>query len=71
MPMHDDDNMVRMFRDTYTVLMERAPAAPTLEEITSSLIDPSRVASLLDHPRRQIDNGRFSDRGDQSIDQRA
>ena len=71
MPLHDDDHIVRIFNDTYAVLMERAPVAPAFEEITTSLIDPSRDAPLLDHSRGQVDTGPFSDRCDESIDQSA
>jgi len=65
MPEHDDDQMDRVFRDAYAALMERAPTAPTLEEITTIAEAPSQVTSLLGHPHQE---GGDSEPGDQSLD---
>jgi hypothetical protein len=65
MPEHDDDQMDRVFSDAYAALMERAPTAPTLEEITTIAEAPSRVTSLLGHPHQE---GGDSEPGDQSLD---
>ncbi len=54
MPVHDDDDYAaQVFNDSYTLLMERAPEAPTLEEISLSPEQPHRRA-LLVQPRRWV-----------------
>jgi|GEM_PF-1096643 len=63
MPEHDEDQMDRVFRDAYAALMERAPTALTLEEITTIAETPSGVPSL--HGQQAGDD---SDPGDQSLD---
>ncbi len=66
MPEHDDEQMDRVFNDAYAVLIEQAPRAPTFDEITTTVMDPSRVAPLLGHPHQ---NGDASNRDNPSLGQ--
>ena len=50
MPAHDEDHWALVFSDTYTVLLERAPEAPTLEEMTTVSLDSTQTASKPSRP---------------------
>ena len=50
MPAHDEDHWALVFSDTYTVLLERTPEAPKLEEMTTFSLDPTRTVSKPPRP---------------------